>query len=61
MGSQSVEVFLPQDFSPQFSKNKEVILIKSPSIDSGYLSIRSLDSTGLLSPLGKNVFFMLTD
>jgi hypothetical protein len=59
--SQSVEVFLPQDFSPQFSKNKEVILIKSPSIDSGYLSIRSLDSTGLLSPLGKNVFFMLTD
>lgn len=59
--SQSAEVLLPQDFSPHFSKNKEVILIKSPSIDSGYLSIRSLDSTGLLSPPGKNVFFRLTD
>jgi len=59
--SQSAEVLLPQYFSPQLPKNKEVILIKSPPIDSGYLAIRSLDSTGLLSPLGKNASFGLSD
>ena len=59
--AQPVEIFLPQDFSPQSPKTKEIILIKTPLINSGYLAIRSINSINLLSPLGENVFFINLD
>ena len=55
--AQPVEVFSPHEFSPQFPKTKEIALVKDPLVKSGYLAIRSLDSTGELSPLGESVFY----
>ncbi len=49
-----VEVIFPKLFSPQSPGSKEVVLIRVPP-SSSYLAIRSFDSTGELSPLGKNI------
>ncbi|MFH1958800.1 MAG: hypothetical protein ABIJ22_00500 [Patescibacteria group bacterium] len=55
--AQLAEIFLPQDFSPQSPGIEEIILIKAPLIDFGYITIRSIDSSGQISPLGTSVLF----
>ncbi|MBT4004603.1 MAG: hypothetical protein HN846_00225 [Candidatus Pacebacteria bacterium] len=59
--AQKTERFLPLYFSPQSPGSKEIILIKTPTISYGYLAIRSIDSAGELSPLGKNVIYKIED
>jgi hypothetical protein len=59
--SPEVEIVLPKSISPHFPKTKEVVLVKTPSINAGYLAIRSFNSMGSLSPLGKSVSFTNLD
>jgi len=59
--AQLAEVFLPQNFSPQAAGSKEIVLVKKPAIARGYLVIRSIDSAGILSPLGESVLFKVKD
>jgi hypothetical protein len=59
--AKKVEMLLPSDFSPPVSGSKEIALIKAPPLNSGYLAIRSIDSAGILSPLGEIVPFKVKD
>jgi len=59
--AQSIEIFLPQFFSPHSSGFREIILIKAPQIVFGYLAIRSIDSAGALSPLGESIPYKAKD
>lgn len=57
--SQVVTPYLPKISAPHSSKSLETILIEAPPLDSGYMAIRSLDSSGSISPLGRNIFFKI--
>lgn len=55
--AQKVKKILPAEFSPHKSLKKEIMLTQIPRISSGYIAIRSIDSTGQFSPLGESISF----